>query len=84
MKQIFDVFRQESKDISCEATVLVVFILSHGVADAVYGIDGKLVNIEDLVTLFDGKHCSKLVGKPKLFFIQACQGSKLLRIFLTV
>jgi hypothetical protein len=78
IQQILEECRKESNTMWCEATVFCFFIMSHGVADAVFGVDGKLVKIEDLVTIFDGNNCSKLVGKPKIFFIQACQGSKLI------
>jgi len=54
----------------------VCCILSHGHGDGVYGTDGKLVKITQLVGLFNGTnhYCPSLVGKPKLFFIQACRG----------
>lgn len=53
----------------------VCFILSHGEKDKVKGVDDELVNIKDLLSCFSGSNCPSLVGKPKLFFIQACQGS---------
>ena len=52
-------------------------ILSHGQRGSVYGSDDKLVPIEQLETLFDGKQCNQLAGRPKLFIIQACQGGLL-------
>ncbi|XP_047014816.1 caspase-8 isoform X2 [Ictalurus punctatus] len=53
----------------------VCCILSHGEKGAVLGVDGKSVAIRDLTQPFAA--CSTLTGKPKLFFIQACQGSDL-------
>ncbi|MCJ8729934.1 hypothetical protein PDJAM_G00111740 [Pangasius djambal] len=53
----------------------VCCILSHGEKGTVLGIDGKPVLIRDLTQLF--ARCSTLTGKPKLFFIQACQGNEL-------
>ncbi|KAG9334052.1 hypothetical protein JZ751_009215 [Albula glossodonta] len=53
---------------------LVVCVLSHGDRDLVYGVDGRKVNLGELKKPFSGARCRSLVGKPKLFFIQACQG----------
>jgi len=54
--------------------VLVLCILSHGEKGSVFGKDGELVTLEELQTLFDGRHCWQLAGRPKVFLIQACQG----------
>ncbi|KAF4080103.1 hypothetical protein AMELA_G00166580 [Ameiurus melas] len=53
----------------------VCCILSHGEKGTVFGIDGESVAIRDLTLPF--AECSTLTGKPKLFFIQACQGKDL-------
>lgn len=55
---------------------LVCCILSHGKEASVYGVDGEVVPIKKLTKQFDGTRCPSLAGKPKLFFIQACQGDK--------
>ena len=53
---------------------LVVCILSHGLAGQIYGIDGELVPISEIMEILSqGKVASLLDGKPKLFFIQACR-----------
>ncbi|XP_050406278.1 caspase-8 isoform X2 [Patella vulgata] len=52
----------------------VVAILSHGTRDNVYGSDGKIVAIRDLTGPLKPLSCPSLCDKPKLFFIQACQG----------
>jgi len=49
-------------------------ILSHGEEGVVYGTNG-VVTLEELVAPF--RECRSLVGKPKLFFIQACRGTRL-------
>ncbi|KAG8135613.1 hypothetical protein E2320_008628 [Naja naja] len=41
----------------------------------IYGTDAFMA-IKDLTTLFRGDKCQSLIGKPKLFFIQACRGSE--------
>ena len=57
------------------ADSMVVCLLSHGLEGQIYGVDGVLVSIPDLLALFNGYMAKDLVGKPKLFFIQACRGS---------
>ncbi|KAM5152997.1 caspase-8-like [Mantella aurantiaca] len=51
-------------------------ILSHGNTGLVYGTDGQGVAIKDLTFCFCKHSCPSLNGKPKLFFIQACQGQQ--------
>ena len=51
----------------------VCCLLSHGMEGAVYGKDGQLVKIRDLSKKL--ARCEGLQGKPKIFFIQTCQGS---------
>ena len=48
-------------------------ILTHGEEGVIYGTDGTMA-IKDLTAIF--KDCATLVGKPKMFFFQACQGKK--------
>ncbi|KAJ8319682.1 hypothetical protein KUTeg_002766 [Tegillarca granosa] len=52
----------------------VCCILSHGALGNVYGTNGRLVRIQTLTSCFQSQRCPSLAGKPKLFFIQACQG----------
>ena len=59
----------------------ILAILSHGNKGIVMGTDGEKLDIEKLKIIFDGIFCPNLRGKPKLFLMQACQGSKL--IFFT-
>lgn len=51
-------------------------VLSHGEHGHIYSYDGRYA-IDTLFNPFLGDACPSLVGKPKLFFIQACQGSRL-------
>jgi len=52
----------------------VCCILTHGVLNHLYGSNGMLVSIKDLTATFQTNRCPSLSGKPKLFFLQACQG----------
>ncbi|XP_029466303.1 caspase-7 isoform X1 [Rhinatrema bivittatum] len=58
---------------SCACYVCI--LLSHGEEGVIYGKDGPMA-IKTLTSLFRGDRCKTLVGKPKLFFIQACRGSE--------
>jgi hypothetical protein len=49
--------------------------LSHGEEGLIYGVDHSC-EIEHLIAPF--KSNPTLAGKPKLFFIQACRGTKLM------
>ncbi|CAL8332870.1 unnamed protein product [Boreogadus saida] len=51
-------------------------VLSHGLEGGVYGVDGEVVWLKELTDFLNGVRCASLRGKPKLFFIQACQGNK--------
>ncbi|XP_050411175.1 caspase-2 [Patella vulgata] len=54
----------------------ILFILSHGKEGSVKGRDGEFVDITDIIDYFGSDKCPKLKDKPKLFFIQACQGTR--------
>ncbi|CAH1271382.1 CASP10 [Branchiostoma lanceolatum] len=51
-------------------------IMSHGTQGKVFAADGFSAELLDILSLFNGNRCPSLMGKPKLFFIQACQGDK--------
>ncbi|XP_030629297.1 caspase-8-like [Chanos chanos] len=52
----------------------VCCVLSHGEKGSILGTDGEDVQIRDLTQPF--ACCNSLKQKPKIFFIQACQGKK--------
>nr|XP_033780856.1 caspase-2 [Geotrypetes seraphini]XP_033780857.1 caspase-2 [Geotrypetes seraphini] len=54
----------------------MVALLSHGVEGAVYGVDGKLLQLQDVFRIFDNASCLSLQNKPKMFFLQACRGDE--------
>ncbi|XP_014374156.1 caspase-2 isoform X2 [Alligator sinensis] len=59
-----------------EVDSCIVALLSHGVEGGVYGIDGKLLQLQEVFRLFDNANCLNLQNKPKMFFIQACRGDE--------
>ncbi|NWQ63191.1 CASP8 protein, partial [Neopipo cinnamomea] len=74
-KEIYEKLKEYSKRDHRNMDCFVCFIFSHGEKHKIKGIDDELVNIKDLVSCFSGSNCPSLAGKPKVFFIQACQGS---------
>nr|XP_021558766.1 caspase-10 [Neomonachus schauinslandi] len=55
----------------------VFCVLTHGKFGAVYSSDGTLVPIQEITSHFTAQQCPGLAHKPKLFFIQACQGEEI-------
>ncbi|XP_076018386.1 caspase-7-like [Genypterus blacodes] len=64
----------ELEEVPQHGDAFICCILSHGEKGAVKGTDGKPLSIKEVMTTFNGSKCSKLISKPKVFFIQACQG----------
>jgi len=52
-------------------------VLSHGEQGIIYAKDGAYKPEDNLWGRFTGDKCVTLASKPKLFFIQACQGDRL-------
>ena len=63
--------------ISKDHDSFICCILSHGDTSGVEGVDGEHIPVGDLASLVNGKKYSKLLGKPKIFFIQACRGENI-------
>ncbi|XP_072117502.1 caspase-8-like [Mobula birostris] len=51
-------------------------ILTHGERGVMCGTDDKKVPIRDITGCFSASRCPSLQQKPKVFFIQACQGTE--------
>ncbi|CAN2388675.1 Belongs to the peptidase C14A family [Pristimantis euphronides] len=73
---IFWRLKKVSEDDHSKRCSFVCILLSHGEDGLLYGVDDSLP-INRLTSLFRGDRCKTLVGKPKLFFIQACRGTAL-------
>lgn len=73
MKQLLLTASQEDHS---QSSSFVCVLLSHGDEGVVYGTDG-VERLDTLTAAFKGDRCRGLLGKPKLFFIQACRGSAL-------
>ncbi|XP_020287962.1 caspase-1-like [Pseudomyrmex gracilis] len=72
VRQLERVAEMDHSDHDC----LVVIVLSHGEQHLLYAHDNSY-KADLLWNHFTGDKCPTLAGKPKLFFIQACQGDKL-------
>ncbi|GFS01089.1 caspase-2 [Elysia marginata] len=61
-----------------EMDACFVCLLSHGEEGFIFGTDGKRIPLEEIFMLFGNTNCRGLIGKPKVFIIQACRGGKCL------
>lgn len=52
----------------------VCIIMSHGVNGSIWSVDTNLIELNDLAKPI--RECPTLVGKPKVFVINACRGQK--------
>ncbi|XP_041445003.1 caspase-3 isoform X2 [Xenopus laevis] len=70
-KLLTDIAKEDHSGRGCFACV----VMSHGDEDFFYASDQEY-KIDALAEPFRGEECKSLFGKPKLFFIQACRGTK--------
>lgn len=70
--EVANVARMDHTDYDC----ILITILSHGEHGYLYSKDTHY-KLENITQYFTADRCPTLAGKPKLFFIQACQGDKL-------
>ena len=61
-----------------ESEMCVVIFMSHGNKDFIKSRDGRQVSVSSLLDKFTKTNCPFLIGKPKLFIIQACRYINLL------
>ncbi|XP_036404911.1 caspase-14-like [Megalops cyprinoides] len=57
-----------------EVACCFIVLMAHGGEGVIDGIDRKQVPLKDIFALFNNKECPELMGKPKVFIIQACRG----------
>ena len=60
------------------AQCCVLCVLSHGENGAIYGTDGKLLPVAELKYHLDARRCPTLKDKPKLIFLEACRGGRVM------
>lgn len=69
-----DIEEEKEQPLHKAADCFIVVFLSHGSADGIYGIDGKVLTTAEVKRSFNNKNFSSMTNKPKLIFIQACRG----------
>ncbi|XP_064458432.1 caspase-3-like [Ornithodoros turicata] len=68
---------QDVKDgMDPKSDIFVCWIMSHGERGHIYDSKGPRISLEEIIKEFAGNSCATLKGKPKLFFVQACQTVK--------
>jgi len=75
VQQIKDLIREESRRDHSNADAFILFAMSHGEKDVIFGMDEKPVNIEHEIIGVLGA-CRTLWNKPKMLFFQACRGMR--------
>ncbi|XP_063710164.1 caspase-1-like [Culicoides brevitarsis] len=70
--KIFKISQMDHSNNDCFLTV----IMTHGENNMLWAKDKKYP-VEELYEPFFGDKCPSLIGKPKLFFIQACRGDRI-------
>lgn len=76
VKDILDKVEKVSSEDHSDHDCIVLAILTHGEEGLLFARDGAYKH-DQVFDNFRGDRCPTLVGKPKIFFIQACQGSRL-------
>lgn len=74
-KELLETLKEVSREDHTDNDCLVVVVMSHGEHGILYARDNKY-NVDSLWKNFLGNSCPSLIGKPKMFFIQACRGEK--------
>ncbi|XP_062851378.1 caspase-6-like isoform X2 [Trichomycterus rosablanca] len=74
-ERMMDELRKAALANHTDEDCFVCIILSHGKKDHISAFD-KVIEINTITDQFRGDNCPSLVGKPKIFIIQACAGSK--------
>ncbi|KAL1444556.1 hypothetical protein MTO96_029761, partial [Rhipicephalus appendiculatus] len=75
-KKTLETLTTLGKDDYSDDDCFVCCFLTHGDSDKLWATDRKFP-VGEIVKPFYSDDCPSLLGKPKLFFIQACRGSRL-------
>ena len=71
---IRDIMKEMQKRDHSKYDFFVCCLMSHGSEGIIAGTDDEDVTIKEIGAHLNGDGCKSLVGKPKMFFIQACRG----------
>lgn len=75
--EMIQILKELSKSDFSQDSCVVIFIDSHGDYNAIFGTDCEKVFIREFFDCF--KKNDTLKNKPKLFFVDACRGSRVLK-----
>lgn len=78
VKQIHDTIHEYSKmEDHKNFSIFGCALMTHGQNDDRFiSSDDRSFSLKDLTESFEGDKCKHLLGKPKIFFVQACRGTK--------
>ena len=77
-KEIYERLSDEAKHPDHKnADCFVLVICSQGAESGIYGTDLEIVELNTILTQFNAQNCIHLAFKPKLIFLQVCQGDRL-------
>ncbi|XP_016395624.1 caspase-6-like isoform X1 [Sinocyclocheilus rhinocerous] len=74
-EEVLSTIREAAAANHVDADCFVCVFLSHGENGHIFANDGQ-IQIQEITDLFKGNKCRSLVGKPKIFILQACRGDK--------
>ncbi|XP_074129427.1 caspase-6 isoform X2 [Sminthopsis crassicaudata] len=74
-EDLLKTIHQVSSSSHVDADCFLCVFLTHGEENHIYAYDAK-IDIQKLTAMFKGDKCQSLVGKPKIFIIQACRGEQ--------
>uniref|UniRef100_I3KLR7 Caspase-6 n=1 Tax=Oreochromis niloticus TaxID=8128 RepID=I3KLR7_ORENI len=75
VEEVLEKIGKAAEEDHSDADCFLLAFLSHGEDNHVYCHDGK-ISIQEITSMFKGDKCQNLVGKPKIFIIQACRGKE--------
>ncbi|XP_023999249.1 caspase-14-like [Salvelinus sp. IW2-2015] len=67
-----DRINRSPENISC----VFVVTTSHGGQDVIVDADNNCLSVKDIIEPFGDELCPRMKGKPKVFIIDACRGSR--------
>ncbi|VDI08160.1 caspase 8 [Mytilus galloprovincialis] len=73
-EKMISIARASAKLNHTDYDCFVFCVLTHGANGVLYGKDEIGVEIQQIIDFYQSSRCPSLAGKPKMFFIQACQG----------
>ncbi|KAI5703619.1 hypothetical protein M8J75_014087 [Diaphorina citri] len=76
-REITEILSNLSQEDHSDADCLVITVLTHGLGERYLWAYDMPYFVEKLWLPFTADKCRTLAGKPKIFFIQACRGTKL-------